>query len=184
MQINSTNKNKDLSLVDTNIIIFYSQGSQQRYNIRDQQKIEKIFKIMIHCQEKKIKFKINSKIQEEIKYICKKENLYFDIDFFKINTLFCNKEVLDEDKATIIDWYEKENGMFDQDDMLIFYLEQNERNLEKQANIIFTDNIKDFKICKEIYQKYYLEYRLGYREISIKGIEDFEEYLKIRISKE
>jgi hypothetical protein len=181
MPLNSTEQNKDLSLVDTNIIVFYSKASQHAYKVKEQDKFEKVFSIINRCKENNIKFKINSKIQEEIEIICKKENIYFDIEFFKKNTYFCNKEVSDENKSNLLDWLEKENGGFDQDDMLIYYLEQNEEDREKQANIIFTDNLRDFYKCREVYKKHYLGYGLEYREIEIKGIEDFEEYLKTKI---
>lgn len=182
MKSNPTDKNKELSLVDTNIFIFYSKASQQTYKIKERDKFEKVFNIINKCKEHNIKLKINSKIKEEIEIICKKEKIYFDIEFFKNNTYFCNKKILDQDKVNLLDLLEKEDGMFDQDDMLIYYLEQNEKDKEKQANIIFTDNLKDFYICTGIYKKYYLGYGLEYRNIKIKGIEDFDEYLKKRIT--
>ncbi|MDD3178561.1 MAG: hypothetical protein PHR26_03520 [Candidatus ainarchaeum sp.] len=61
--------------------------------------------------------------------------------------------------------------------MIIYFLEQNEKDSNKFVNIIFTDNLADFFTCEDIYKKYYSNYNLPFRDIDIMGINDFEDYI-------
>ena len=170
--------NKEFVLFDTNIFIYYFQWSNDKIPLKDQNKINIIKNIFNNL--KNIIPKINYKILNEIKNQCEnKKDLFFDKKFIQEQTDqdISNLIKLNLKQYNIIfEWYKKENGNFDLNDMEIFYLEQN--NLKEPSNIIFTDNLKDFYKCDEIYKKYYLKHNLKYRKIEFKGIYDMKEYIK------
>lgn len=145
---------EQLILPDTNWYIFQFQVNQDKFKElfdRDQPKALTADKIHKHFVDNHICVAINQKVIEEIKDICEKKKLYFDeVSIKEIAVNFPGLNYTQNDINTISAWNIKitnPDEKFDEDDMLIYVLCQ-----RAGVNVIVTDNIRDFKRCKEVYQ--------------------------------
>jgi len=144
-------------LADTNWYIFQFQVNQGKFKElfdRDQPKALKADKIHKHFVDNHVCVAINQKVIEEIKDICEKKKLYFDeVSIKEIAVNFPGLNYTQNDINTISAWNIKitnPDEKFDEDDMLIYTLCQ-----KSGVNVIVTDNVRDFKRCRDIYSTYY-----------------------------